>query len=59
MVRNLSSAPPFRTCEWPGTRQGVGGVGGGWFYIPAGRGDLSVTSGGRRGGVHHRGDLGS
>lgn len=51
LVRNLSPAPPFRTSEWLGAWQGVGGVGRGWFYIPAQQGDLSVSSGGRRGGV--------
>lgn len=50
LVRNLSPAPPFRTSEWLGAWQGVGGVGRGWFYIPAQQGDLSVSSGGKERG---------
>lgn len=60
LVQNLGPAHPSALLSGPG-RPGVGGVGQGWFYIPAWRGDLSAVSGGpeRRGGgaSHHRGEF--
>lgn len=44
-IQNLSPALPFRTSEWLGSWQGVGGVGGGWFHIPARQGTFPTPVG--------------